>query len=515
MPPLNFSIASRGGRRQRCLRHLLFALALGGCHEDADDLTTDPGPVTHSDAAQGKPNGSGPDTHDAGAAVEAGSADAAPAPAELDAGSAADAMHMDAQPPAATDAAADAAHLDANQGLDAADAALRPLDAQAVDATTDAADGAADAVAAQPSIYDDDSKWLCRPGLANSPCAQTLQITDLLPDGGASVAELPKTPADVGADCLYLYPTIDPGLFAEPRNLDFPQIDRAAVEGIFFAQAVPFRGACALYAPLYRQTSLTSFEQADTREKGLEIAYRDLEAAFDYYLRHAAPGRPIVLVAHSQGAIVTSRLLKRRFEGHPDLLSRLVVAVLAGPMGGVVVPDGAVLGGTFNQIPLCTANEQTGCVLTYNSFAASAPPNADYTNVNGTVQAGFDPGCTAPPGGEAGSARRLTGALFPTQLAGGLAGLLSPSFDFGSVNVRTRYARYADFYTARCTDSSSGLSYLQIAAQPAPGDKRKDPVPYDHFALSDRAMGLHVLDYTFVSAELVQAVQTKIVAHRK
>jgi hypothetical protein len=83
------------------------------------------------------------------------------------------------------------------------------------------------------------------------------------------------------------------------------------------------------------------------------------------------------------------------------------------------------------------------------------------------------------------------------------------------VRVRTRYARYADFYTARCVDSDTGLSYLRIAPEPLAGDRRKDPVPYNHLSLSDRSLGLHALDYTFVSLDLVQAVQTKISAHRR
>jgi hypothetical protein len=221
------------------------------------------------------------------------------------------------------------------------------------------------------------------------------------------------------------------------------------------------------------------------------------------------------LVAHSQGAIVMSRLLQRRFDAHPELLARLVVAVLAGPMGGFVVPDGGVVGGTFKHIPLCTSAEQTACVLTYNSFAASAPPNADYNKVNGFVPAGSDPGCTAPPGGSAGSAQRLTGALFHTQPASGLLALLGPMFDFGRTRVRTRYARYADFYTARCTDSTQGLSYLRITAEPLPGDVRKDPVVYGHAALADPAIGLHALDYSFVSADLIKTVQARLNAHRK
>jgi hypothetical protein len=524
LPPLNFSTTARSGRRLRCRRLrswrcLLLAIALGACRDDGDDTTLQDSAVEERDAADHPMEGSGRDAGkaDAATALDAGPRDsgAAPNPAEggapeggsMDAATRADAaLPLDAAAPVDATLLMDAAS-------DAAEAAVQAPDARVVDAAPDAADGSSDSAVALPSIYDDDSKWLCRPGLPNSPCLQKLEVTEIGADGGVRITELPKTPADVAADCLYLYPTVDPGLFSAPRNLDFPQIDRASVTDIFFAQAVPFRGACALYAPLYRQMSLNSFEQEATREKGLQIAYGDLEAAFDYYLQHAAPGRPIVLIAHSQGSITMTRLLQRRFEKQPELLARLVVAVLAGPMGGFVVPEGGVVGGTFKQIPLCTAAEQNGCVLTYNSFAASAPPNADYGKVTGGVQAGFDPGCTSPPAGSGGAAQRLSGTLF-APLSGGLAGLLGPQFDFGPVRVRTRYARFPDFYTARCADSEAGVSYLRISAEPLPGDVRKDPVPYGNLTLSDRSLGLHGLDYTFVAAELLQAVQAKIKAHR-
>jgi hypothetical protein len=499
---------ARRGTARFDLRWLLLALALCACREDPGDVDGDTGPRTPPDAAVSDTDGSSADPVTTGAA-EAGTTDAA----------------VSASDDAGGGSAPDAGGLDAS--VDAADAAAQALDSQVRDATPDASDtadahnvgdasDAGDTSDTTPSIYDDDTKWLCRPGLPNSLCQQTLEITDLHADGGTSVSELPKTPADVAADCLYLYPTVDPGLFAAPRNLDFPQIDRASVRDIFVGQGLPFRGTCALYAPFYRQASLSSFEDEVTREKGLETSYRDLEAAFDYYLRHAAAGRPIVLITHSQGAIITSRLLQRRFEGHPELMSRLVVAVLAGPQGGFVVPKGGVVGGTLKQIPLCTSTEQTGCVLTYNAYSASTPPSAEYTKVNGYVKAGSDPGCTTPPGGSAGSAARLSGALFSLEnTASGLLGLLALKFDFGAVQVRTPYARYANFYTARCAESSEGLSYLRIGAEPLAGDVRKDPVPYDHVAISDPTIGLHALDYTFVSADLVQAVQTKLNAHRK
>ena len=42
----------------------------------------------------------------------------------------------------------------------------------------------------------------------------------------------------------------------------------------------------------------------------------------------------------------------------------------------VEVPEGQVVGGTFRTTPLCTRAGQTGCVITYVSFRADAPPPA-------------------------------------------------------------------------------------------------------------------------------------------
>lgn len=389
-----------------------------------------------------------------------------------------------------------------------ADAAAGP----GVIETADAGD-AQDAARAVSSLYDDDTKWLCRPGLPHNPCLDTIQVTDVHPDGGTSVSELAKTPNEVPADCLYLYPTVDPGLLTAPRNLDFDQIDKTSVRDIFLGQGVPFREACAIWAPFYRQTSLNSFEQDDTREKGLETAFRDLEAAFDYYLRHSDARRPIVIIAHSQGAIVMTRLLARRFEGHPELLHRLVVAVLAGPLGGFDVPDGKLVGGTLQEIPLCTSEQQTGCALTFSTFAASIPPNENYGRVNGGVKAGFDTGCTTPPGGLDGGAARLSGALFASIT--GVVGVLAPQFDYGALRIDTQLTRYADFYTARCERSTRGLSFLSVTAEPLPGDVRVDPVLYNSLTLNSPEIGLHALDYAFVSGDLVQTVKTRILAHGK
>jgi hypothetical protein len=133
--------------------------------------------------------------------------------------------------------------------------------------------------------------------------------------------------------------------------------------------------------------------------------------------------------------------------------------------------------------------------------------------VNGGVGAGFDLGCTTPPGGPDGGPARLSGTLFAS--TSGVVGLLGPQFDYGPARVKTQLARYADFYTARCERSTGGLSYLKVSAQPLAGDVRVDPVPYDNIVLNSADIGLHALDYAFVSGDLLRSVKTRLLAHGK
>ena len=79
-------------------------------------------------------------------------------------------------------------------GTDAAKAAAP--DAQPADAARDAAPAASDAsprvdagnagdaLVAKPSIYADDAKWLCRPGLPSGPCPQSLRSPTCMPTVG-------------------------------------------------------------------------------------------------------------------------------------------------------------------------------------------------------------------------------------------------------------------------------------------------------------------------------------------
>lgn len=359
-------------------------------------------------------------------------------------------------------------------------------------------------------IYTDADKWLCRPGLQGNPCTAELTVTEFLPDDTTRRTVLPPPAAEAKADCFYAYPTVDPGLLSPPRNLDFPAIDRAAVTEVMFGQARPFRDLCNLYAPVYRQASLNSFDaEPAVREERLEYAYRDLSDAFDYLLANTSPQRPLILLAHSQGSRHMTRIIQRRIESDAALSKRIVVVLLAGPLGGFSVPEGQRVGGSLAKIPLCGAADETGCVLTWNTFLRTNPPADGWGSVGATVPADQDLGCN--PGFYTDALTRLKGALFVTR---GPIGTPTIPLDFGPRRrVDTDYARYADFYTARCVPASDGKNYLELAVDPLPEDARDNPVPFDNFVFADPTIGLHALDYAFVSGELVDAVKRKLEAY--
>ena len=79
-----------------------------------------------------------------------------------------------------------------------------------------------------------------------------------------------------------------------------------------------------MYAPYYRQISLKAYELPEvSRDKFLDIAYKDISEAFSYYLNHENKGRPIILAGFSQGAELCYKLLADFFRDE-ELQSQLV-----------------------------------------------------------------------------------------------------------------------------------------------------------------------------------------------
>ena len=72
----------------------------------------------------------------------------------------------------------------------------------------------------------------------------------------------------------------------------------------------------------------------------------------------------------------------------------------------------------------------------------------------------------------------------------------------------TPFAIYRQYYTAECRKDDRDRSYLEIAVEPAAGDQRLNPIPFDHGILQPSLLGLHILDYNFAEGDLIRFAVT-------
>ncbi|HLL30006.1 MAG TPA: DUF3089 domain-containing protein, partial [Allosphingosinicella sp.] len=225
---------------------------------------------------------------------------------------------------------------------------------------------AAPAAAHDGPHYERDSTWLCLPGRADA-CGVPLATTALNANGYGSTGQM-LPDKDAAVDCFYVYPTIsrDSGL-----NSDLVAgLEENAAATVQFAR---FGSVCKTYAPIYRQVTLAALPRAFSGEDltaSFATAYGDVLSAWRNYLATRSKGRRFVLIGHSQGSIHLLKLLAEEIEGKP-VAKRMLSAILLG--WPVEVPQGKRVGGSLKSTPLCTRLGQTGCVITYMTFRASAP----------------------------------------------------------------------------------------------------------------------------------------------
>ena len=310
----------------------------------------------------------------------------------------------------------------------------------------------------EPLDYDDPAMWLCRPGSEDDACHDDLTATEVRPDG--SLAVEPHEPAsDPAVDCFYVYPTVD--LSPIPGNhTDFTDVE--AMRQVAQNQAARFTEVCRVYAPLYRQATIASY-LSPLRDGYLDVAYRDVEDAFERYLERDNAGRPFVLIGHSQGATMVSKLLSEQIDSRPELRERLVVAM---PIGAdLYVGAGETKGGSFQSVPICTDRATPGCVVAFRTYADDDPPSGEPA-----APAGQEEICVFPalPGSDAPAP--VSRAYLPSEV---------PPIGFGDSHVpegvATPFALYRDAYQARCVRADDGRAYLAVRFAPGPGDVRENP----------------------------------------
>jgi pimeloyl-ACP methyl ester carboxylesterase len=172
---------------------------------------------------------------------------------------------------------------------------------------------------------------------------------------------------DAAIDIFFLHPTTLFGQKEWNGDVTDEKLNGRTERTTIKHQASIFNGAGRIYAPRYRQMVLGAFFDKDDRvsnAKAFHTAYYDLKASFEYYMAHLNQGRPVMIVAHSQGSAHAIHLLKDYFDGQP-LQSQLVAAYIAG---------WPVPADTFQVLKPCENPGETGCYATWCSFEWGTAP---------------------------------------------------------------------------------------------------------------------------------------------
>jgi hypothetical protein len=381
-------------------------------------------------------------------------------------------------------------------------------------AADDAADDGPEAPAELPAGYEgytsetyaDDAHWLCKPGITDDVCSRDLDATVVNADGSTEVVEH-EVAEDPAVDCFYVYPTTssDPG-----TNSDFTPGEGEEISTVY-NQAARLTAACRVFAPLYRQFTLSTIgggSRDDDDEGPADVAYADVLDAFKDYVANESDGRGFVLVGHSQGASLLNRLVAEEIDDEPRLRDRLVAAYLLG--WSLQVPEGDVVGGEFAHVPLCEAPDQTGCAVSFASFRATEPPPgaAFFGRAGEATRA-----ACVNPAALGGGAAMLHPYFLVEQAPGSLLGG-TPAQPFSdparTAEITTPWVTYPDLVEAECV-TEGAHDYLALTLRGDPADPRTDDIGGD----LTPEWGMHLVDANVAMGDIVDLVASQAEAYAR
>lgn len=363
---------------------------------------------------------------------------------------------------------------------------------------------AQDAPAAK-NDYAKPETWLCRPDKAtNNYCDVDLSTTIVKADG-SETTEAYKADPKAAIDCFYVYPTVsnDPGVISG-------MTPTAAEINVVKVQFARLGAKCRLYAPMYRQFTLTALRAAQSGHPmpggRPTTGYDDVVNAWNYYLAHDNKGRGVVLVGHSQGSGVLTQLISKEIDGKP-VEKKVISAIL---MGTRLPVDNGKDTGLFKDFPLCKSASQTQCAIAYSSFRDTIPP---------------------PPNslfGKAPSDNQFAACTNPAALGGGKAELHSylsngaqitnsggqTAWVKGKPNPSTPFVSVPGLITGECVQKN-GFSYLEVHVNAAPGGPRTEEIAGDVVQAGkvNAAWGLHLIDANLEMGNIVSLVGAEAKAY--
>jgi pimeloyl-ACP methyl ester carboxylesterase len=352
----------------------------------------------------------------------------------------------------------------------------------------------------EPSIYADKDLWLCRPDIDNDRCDQAdLSITEIRADGTSVVSDVVEDP-DAKVDCFYVYHTVDwsPGEGNTETLVPHPDDVIKALH----RNGALYRGVCRMFAPVYQQMTLDTYRENFYQWHNTEFfdkAYGDVLEAFEYYLRRHNESRDFVLIGHSQGTHILTKLLQDKLDHDEALRAHLVSALLIG--GGVPSDESDPTDWSLTNIPLCASANETSCVIAFDAIAAGTQPGSGAILIIPPAQRA----CVNPTSFDEGP--------------GTLAALVySRSYDdvipFPD-GVDTEWVRYPNIYTSGCSRGEGFRNVLEVdLASEYTGEVPITPTELqkslDENWGRGRISGLHLAEYFIANTNLVRIVEQQI-----
>lgn len=338
--------------------------------------------------------------------------------------------------------------------------------------------------------YADDSNWLCKPGRIDA-CASDQSVSVIGPDGFEGVEPLVPD-SDRPFDCFYVYPTVS----LDPT----PNSDMVAGQEelrVAHAQAARFRKHCRVFAPLYRQVTLTALRSlmaGGTMRADRAMGFGDVLASWKHYLANDNDGRGVVLIGHSQGSGVLREMLDRMDD---EAERSLIISAMLIGTNVERSPDGSE--GNFAWMPVCTSADQAGCLVSYVTFRDTVPPPSN-TRFGRTQTPDRQVVCVDPT---ALLGKDDADAIFSTAGVGSSSQVVE-QWAKGEPLPTTQFTSVPGLVRARCV-SADGASYLEVSVNADPSDIRADDIPGDVIVGETRLddWGLHLVDMPVVMGDLV------------
>jgi hypothetical protein len=250
-------------------------------------------------------------------------------------------------------------------------------------------------------------------------------------------------------DVFFVYPTVYFSGEYWNAPIGNPQVRERLATIVKPLYAQPFAANANLFMPIYRQAAPYGFmtSSEDGRE-ARELAFADVSAAFNAFLKTRNQGRPFIIAGYGQGALHGFRLVAELSAADRRRLVAAYLLEIAVPVETVATMTPAV--------KLCETEEQTGCQIIWHSTTQHS--RGDLPRENALIwRAGG--GLDATRGRELACVNPLTWSV------SGRAG--SPEMNTGSAEL-SDFAQGGAIVARGVTsaDCWNGLLFTDIAPEP-------------------------------------------------